>query len=686
MAESAGQVVLTLSADTRSLEAGLKRSQQDAQRAADAIKAVFNTQGASVALNSIQALQGRLANLRQAFTSAEIGSQEFRRLQIEIRRTQQELDKASGAAKNAGAAFSAGIGGIGSRLAGLAGLVGIGALAKQIGDTGIESSRATIQLEALAGAYGEASQAAEAVSQVQQILGISVNDATRGFSRLYGALRGAGFSLDQIQVLFVGINNAARLSGVGTQEATNALIQLKQGLASGRLAGDELRSVLEQMPVFAQAVAKEMGVGIGQLRQLGSEGAITADVVYRAARSLAGATVPARAQIDQLIISYQNLQTEAAKAFGPAVSQALVSITAGLIAFRDYLKANKQGLADFGSNVLGLIKTLAPLAIGIMAVQAAFKAWALAVQAVRIAQAGLLALQGPKGWAILGAALLATAYAAKQIQNGFDGTSKAIAKSRKEAEKSLAKFKELLNQDTLTPTPLPEQPLSPADAALKRNLLSLELAGTEEQIIYAKQLATLQGTELVKLQNKLAINEKIRQQRAVELELMRELAKPPGAGNQAKVDELVAKQERVNAEVRKAYADAGTALYTNATRAADALKSAEASLQSTLRGGFEYLTPQLQQEQIQRAQAAIQPLVNQGVIRQGIDISTPEKLFQVAGFAESYSSAATELAKATTENTKAISALAGKNWAVNVSVDSQGGVRSFGDLLPGALQ
>lgn len=78
------------------------------------------------------------------------------------------------------------------------------------------------------------------------------------------------------------LNQAVVLSGAGVREANNALIQLSQGLASGVLRGDELRSVLEQLPVVADVIAKGLGVTRGELRAMGAEGKITAEEVIKA--------------------------------------------------------------------------------------------------------------------------------------------------------------------------------------------------------------------------------------------------------------------------------------------------------------------------------------------------------------------------------------------------------------------
>ena len=88
-----------------------------------------------------------------------------------------------------------------------------------------------------------------------------------------------------------GIINRALVAGGGTSEENQrAIRQLTQGLASGVLQGDELRSIREQAPYFAQVLAEGLskveeqfaGIGIGDLKRLGAEGELTADRVVKA--------------------------------------------------------------------------------------------------------------------------------------------------------------------------------------------------------------------------------------------------------------------------------------------------------------------------------------------------------------------------------------------------------------------
>ena len=89
-------------------------------------------------------------------------------------------------------------------------------------------------------------------------------------------------SLKQIETTFFGFNTAAKLAGVSTVEASNAFRQLAQALGSGRLQGDEFRSIAEQVPTILAPIAAELGVTVGQLKEFAAQGKLTSDVVIRA--------------------------------------------------------------------------------------------------------------------------------------------------------------------------------------------------------------------------------------------------------------------------------------------------------------------------------------------------------------------------------------------------------------------
>lgn len=123
-----------------------------------------------------------------------------------------------------------------------------------------------------------------------------VADETRssftGSAELYQRVGLASRNLGRENTNLLGIvksvNQAIILSGATAKEANNGLIQLSQGIAANRLGGDELRSVLEQLPVVADVIAESMGITRGELRAFGEQGKITGDVVLTAFEQAAG--------------------------------------------------------------------------------------------------------------------------------------------------------------------------------------------------------------------------------------------------------------------------------------------------------------------------------------------------------------------------------------------------------------
>lgn len=90
------------------------------------------------------------------------------------------------------------------------------------------------------------------------------------------------------------LNKALVVGGGTAEENKRALIQLSQGLSSGILQGDELRSIREQAPYLASVLAEGLnkiddrfiGTTVGDLKELGAQGELTSDVVIRALEAM----------------------------------------------------------------------------------------------------------------------------------------------------------------------------------------------------------------------------------------------------------------------------------------------------------------------------------------------------------------------------------------------------------------
>lgn len=94
-------------------------------------------------------------------------------------------------------------------------------------------------------------------------------------------------SINQRELLEVteAVNQAVALSSPTVQAANAGLVQFAQGIGSARFQGDELRSVLENLPRLAQAIAEGAGVSFQDIRELGRQGLLTPKKIIDSLRS-----------------------------------------------------------------------------------------------------------------------------------------------------------------------------------------------------------------------------------------------------------------------------------------------------------------------------------------------------------------------------------------------------------------
>lgn len=122
------------------------------------------------------------------------------------------------------------------------------------------------------------------------------------------------------------VNQSFVVSGASAQEAEGAIRQLAQGMASGTLRGDELNSVLENSPRLAKAIAEGLGVTIGELRQLGADGKITAEAITTALLSTADSIDREFQQMPRTVgQSLQQLRNDLLVTFGQTDTSEFVS-------------------------------------------------------------------------------------------------------------------------------------------------------------------------------------------------------------------------------------------------------------------------------------------------------------------------------------------------------------------------
>ncbi|SMG61749.1 tape measure domain-containing protein [Cedecea sp. NFIX57] len=187
----------------------------------------------------------------------------------------------------------------------------------------------------------------ERVFSITQQTRSSLEGTATLYSRLERATRSYGTSADDIAKLTKIINQGFIVSGATASEAEGAVIQLSQGLAAGALRGQEFNSVNEQGNRLIVALADSMGVTVGQMRQLASQGKLTTDVIVKGLLS----------QGDSIGREFANTTT--------TISQALEVAGNNITKFFGENATVKSGVATFNSAIVSISENINILGIAL---------------------------------------------------------------------------------------------------------------------------------------------------------------------------------------------------------------------------------------------------------------------------------------------------------------------------------
>lgn len=150
-------------------------------------------------------------------------------------------------------------------------------------------------------------------------------------------------------------NKAFKAGGAAVSEQNAAIVQLGQALGSGILQGDELRSIRENAPLVAKAIADEFGVSIAGLKKLGAEGKLTSDRVFRAIIKSGEAVDAQFARTESTVgDAFQNLRTSAIEWIG--TQDDALGATEAFVGFLEFATTNVEDFANatiVGATILG---------------------------------------------------------------------------------------------------------------------------------------------------------------------------------------------------------------------------------------------------------------------------------------------------------------------------------------------
>lgn len=155
------------------------------------------------------------------------------------------------------------------------------------------------------------------------------------------------------------------IAGATSEEMSNALFQLTQGLGSGVLQAEELNSVMDAAPIIVQNIADYMGVTTKEVKELGSQGKLTADVFKKAMFASADSINKKYAAMPMKFADHlQIIKNAAMYAFDPIFesiskisnSQLMKSFTNGIVSVIFYLATAIQNVikyVDFFATAIG---------------------------------------------------------------------------------------------------------------------------------------------------------------------------------------------------------------------------------------------------------------------------------------------------------------------------------------------
>ena len=261
--------------------------------------------------------------------------------------------------------------------------VGLTILARQAVNTAANFNKLNIRLKLLTKQSGTFARSQEIAAEAQKAFGLSATEALEGITNITARLAPLGVAVEDIKSTFFGFNTAAKLAGASSMEASNAFRQLAQALGSGRLQGDEFRSLAEQVPTLLQPIAQELGVTIGELKKFASEGKLTSDVVLRALKKIekdGGESLAALVAADPTQV-FKNL-SNATENLSRAVGQKLNPVVLPAV----------RALTDLTNAVVGFINSPIGATTAIfLVIAAAVKALTTAVALLSAAKTILIA-------------------------------------------------------------------------------------------------------------------------------------------------------------------------------------------------------------------------------------------------------------------------------------------------------
>lgn len=237
------------------------------------------------------------ADIDSARRSLDLANAQIQEIQSSIDRARQSQDRFNDSVRNGGNNVNGLSGKVKGLVGAYAGLQGL----KAVVNLSDEYTQTTARLNLM-------NDGLQTTSELWDKIYASAQRSRTGYLETADVVAKLGqrapdaFSSNDETIQFAeNLNKMFVIAGASQQEISSASLQLTQALGSGILRGEEFNAVFEAAPNVMQTIADSMGVPIGELRNLASEGQITADVVKNA---LLGATDDINSQFESMPMTW----------------------------------------------------------------------------------------------------------------------------------------------------------------------------------------------------------------------------------------------------------------------------------------------------------------------------------------------------------------------------------------------
>lgn len=229
---------------------------------------------------------------------------------------------------------------------------------KQISQTGIAFEQMRLALKSISADTGEAAQRFQFVAGEAERLGVDIETAVQGYTRLAAATRGTNLEGEETARIFSAVSEASARLSLSTADAAGVMRALAQIASKGTLSAEELRQQLgDRLPGAFQIAADAMGVTTAKLNDMLQKGEIAseeflpkfADAMRRAF------STDSRTRIDSTQASFSRLVNEIkltadgiSKYLNPVLAATADALVAANRARRGFFDSRPEGSQDLG--------------------------------------------------------------------------------------------------------------------------------------------------------------------------------------------------------------------------------------------------------------------------------------------------------------------------------------------------